>query len=91
MAVFDQRAWLFWASVHNRFPKPSHGVRLPPRKPSKFLAFAGEWPNSKAIRELGNTPRFPTIPGNCCAEVVLGFKFSGPKLWLQLPFDYSCG
>ena len=24
------------------------------------------------VREVGNHPLFPTIPGNCCAEVVLG-------------------
>ena len=57
--------------IEHRFPKPNHGARLPPRKPNDFLAVTVEWPLSTAIRELGNTPRFPTISGNCCAEVVL--------------------
>jgi hypothetical protein len=39
--------------------------------PHDFLAVAGKWPLSTAIGEMRNHPLFPTVPGNCCAEVVL--------------------
>ena len=57
--------------IEHRFPKPNYVPHLLPRKPNDFLAVTGKWPGSKAVRELGNHPLFPTIPGNCCAEVVL--------------------
>lgn len=56
----------------HRFPKPNYGPHIPPRKPSKFLAIARKLHNLKAVRELGNYPLFSIIPGDCCAEVVLG-------------------
>jgi|SRR5665213_208560 len=57
--------------IEEWFPKPNCGVRLPPRKTSKFLAVTRKWRSLKANRDLANHPRFPTIRGNCCAEVVL--------------------
>jgi len=57
--------------IEHRFPKPNHEARLPPQEPSKFLVITRKWYSSKTIGELGNHPRFPTIPVNCCAEVVL--------------------
>ena len=58
--------------IEHRFPKPNYGPYIPPRKPSKFLATARKGHSLKAVREFGNHPLFPIIPGDCCAEVVLG-------------------
>ena len=57
--------------IEHRFPKPNYGAQVPPREPSKCLAITYKRPSLKAIRDLANYPRFPTIRGNCCAEVVL--------------------
>jgi len=58
--------------IERWFPKQNYGAHLPLRKPSKFLAMTRKWPSLMSLRELENHPLFPTIPGNCCAEVVLG-------------------
>ena len=41
------------------------------QKTSKFLGLTGKPPIAKAIKNGANTRRFPTILGDCCAEVVL--------------------
>ena len=64
--------------IEHRFPKPNYGAQASPRKPSRFLTITGKWPRPKAVGELGNHLLFATIPGNCCAEVVLGILADFP-------------
>ncbi len=75
--------------IEHRFPKPNYGASVPPRKPSKFLAITGKWPRSKAIRDLANHPQFPTVPGDCCAEVVLESSMDLASLVSRLLIRFS--
>ena len=72
--------------IEHRFPKPNFRSPLPSLKASKSLAITRSTPFSEVIRDLLNHPRFPTIRGNCCAEVVLekSIVLSNPMLDLRL-------
>ena len=65
--------------IEHRFPEPNQRAKASRRKRNEFLVITGDWPRLTAVRSVGNHPLFPTILGNCCAEVVLGFKFEEPE------------